>query len=599
MVYAGAVAGVAMAALPTRAFERFFPFWLRTFVRTRETGLALCALVIGILSGALVALIANAAQFLHEALFALPVDQRLSATVSIELWRALVFPVGGGFLLSAVVWLAGTRFKGRMADAIEANALHGGRLSIGGSLYITLQTFISNACGASVGLEAAYTQVCCALSSVLGRGLAARRADMRLLVACGAAGAISAAFGAPLAGAFYAFEVVLGAYAVASLVPVVASAIVASLVSGMIMHRHGPLPVLTDFNAATGAFFGHVFILGVICAFGSILLMQGVALAERIFSHRRAPVVLRPALGGLIVGGFGLVTPQVLGAGHGAFELNLMQSVPLGMLAGLIVLKGLASAISLGSGFRGGLFFASLLIGGLLGRLYAETATLYTPFNFPAGLAAIAGMAAFGTGVLGAPVSMTVLALEITGDFHVTAAALAASALSALIVRETFGYSFATWRFHLRGETIRGPHDVGWVRQLNVARLMRKDMRIVPADVTVAVARDMFPPGVTKQIVALDLLGRYAGIVLAADLSGASPDQAQQPVADLAGQRDVWLLPGMNIRETLDMFETSETDVLAVIDDAETRRVLGVVTESHALRRYGEELERRNREFSK
>ncbi len=588
-----------MAALPTQAFQRFFPFWLRTFVRTRESGIAISALVIGLVSGLLVGLIANAAQLMHEILFALPVEQRLSATFRIETWRALVVPVAGGFLLSLVVWLAGTRFKARMADAIEANALYGGRLSIGGSLYITLQTFISNAFGASVGLEAAYTQVCAALSSFMGRGLAARRSDMRLLVACGAAGAISAAFGAPLAGAFYAFEVVLGAYAVASLVPVVASAIVASLVSGMITHRHGPLPVISDFNAATGEFFGHIFILGVLCALGSILLMQGVALAERMFSHKKLPVVLRPALGGLIVGAFGLITPQVLGAGHGAFQQNLLQSVPLGMLAGVIVLKGLASAISLGSGFRGGLFFASLLLGGLLGRFYAETVTLYTPFNFPAGLAAIAGMAAFGTGVLGAPVSMTVLALETTGDFSVTAAALAGSALSALIVRESFGYSFATWRFHLRGETIRGPHDVGWVRQLNVARLMRKDVRTVPGDVTVAVAREMFPPGVAKQVVALDAQGRYIGLVLVADLAGAAPERAQQPVSELATQREAWLLPGMNIREALDVFEKSETDALAVIDDEQARRVLGLVTESHALRRYGEELERRNREFAK
>jgi CIC family chloride channel protein len=588
-----------MAALPTQAFERFFPFWLRTFVRTRESGIAISALVIGVISGVLVGLIANAAQLLHELLYALPQEQRLSAAFRVEPWRAIVIPVAGGLLLSLAVWLAGTRFKGRMADAIEANALYGGRLSIGGSLYITLQTFISNACGASVGLEAAYTQVCGALSSFMGRGLAARRSDMRLLVACGAAGAISAAFGAPLAGAFYAFEVVLGAYAVASLVPVVASAIVASIVSGMITHRHGPLPVITDFNAATGEFFGHIFVLGVLCAIGSILLMQGVAFAERVFSHKRLPVFMRPALGGLLVGACGLITPQVLGAGHGAFQMNLLQSVPLGMLAGVIVLKGLASAISLGSGFRGGLFFASLLLGGLLGRLYAETATLYTPFNFPAGLAAIAGMAAFGTGVLGAPVSMTVLALETTGDFSVTAAALAASALSALIVRESFGYSFATWRFHLRGETIRGPHDVGWVRQLNVARLMRKDVRTVPGDVTVAVAREMFPPGVTKQVVALDAQGRYAGIVLGADLSAAAPEQSQQAVTELASQRDAWLLPGMNIRETLDIFEKSETDALVVIDDEQTRRVLGLVSESHALRRYGEELERRNREFAR
>ncbi len=588
-----------MAALPTQTFERFLPHWMRTYVRARESGLAMAALVIGLVSGVLVGLIANAAQLLHEIFFALPLDQRLSATMRLDTWRALVVPVAGGFLLSLIAWIAGSRFKGRMADAIEANALHGGRLSIGGSLYITLQTFVSNSFGTSVGLEAAYTQVCAALSSFMGRGLAARRSDMRLLVACGAAGAISAAFGAPLAGAFYAFEVVLGAYAVASLVPVVASAIVASVVSGFVTYRHGPLPVITEFNAAPGEFFGHILMLGAICAAGSILLMKGVALAERIFSHRHLPEALRPALGGLIVGSFGLISPQVLGAGHGAFQLNLMHSVPLGMLAGVILLKGLASAISLGSGFRGGLFFASLLLGGLIGRLYAETATLYTPFYFPPGLAAIAGMAAFGTGVLGAPVTMTVLALETTGDFSVTAAALAASALAALIVRESFGYSFATWRFHLRGETIRGPHDVGWVRQLNVARLMRKDVRTLPGDVTIAVAREMFPPGTTKQVVALDGQQRYAGLVLTADLHGASADQAQTQVIEIAGQRNAKLLPGMNIRETLDAFEKSETDVLVVVDAEESGQVLGLVTESHALRRYGEELERRNREFAR
>jgi CIC family chloride channel protein len=166
-------------------------------------------------------------------------------------------------------------------------------------------------------------------------------------------------------------------------------------------------------------------------------------------------------------------------------------------------------------------------------------------------------------------------------------------------VRETFGYSFATWRFHLRGETIRGPHDVGWVRQLNVARLMRKDARTVPGDVTIGVAREMFPPGTTKQLIALDPQGRYAGLVLTADLHGAPPEQVQSPVIELAGQRQARLLPHMSIRETLDAFEKSETDVLVVIDDDVSRRVLGLVTESHALRRYGEELERRNREFAR
>ena len=588
-----------MTELRSLAFERFFPLWLRTFVRAREAGLVVIALATGALSGVLVGLIANGAQWAHEFFFLLPLDKHLSASDRVDAWRVLSVPVAGGLILAGLVYFVGNRLKSRMADAIEANALHGGRLSIGGSLYITAQTFISNACGASVGLEAAYTQICAAVSSFFGRGLAARRSDMRLLVACGAAGAISAAFGAPLAGAFYAFEVVLGAYTVASLVPVVASAIVANLVASRITFRHDPLPAIAEFNAATGEFFVHVFILGVLCAFASILLMQGVAVAERMFGHKRLPMFLRPALGGLIVGVFALFTPQVLAAGHGAFYLNLTTSVPLGMLAAVIVLKALASAVSLGAGFRGGLFFAALLLGGLIGRLYADALTLYTPFAFPAALAAIAGMAAFGTGVLGAPVTMTVLALETTGDFSVTAAALAACAVSALIVRETFGYSFATWRFHLRGETIRGPHDVGWLRQLNVARLMRTDVRTLPGDTTIAAARDMFPLGMAREMVVIDGQGRYAGLLLGADLHAAPAHSAEEPVLSLASHRGAWLLPGMTIREAIDSFETNEADVLAVVDEGEGRQLLGLVSEAYALRRYGEELERRNREFAR
>ena len=588
-----------MAALPSDKSDRFLPHWMRTFVRARESGLAIAGLVVGLVSGVLVGLIANGAQLAHEILFNLGPDERLSAQMHLEPLRALVVPVTGGLLLALVVWLFGARLKDQMADAIEANALQGGRLRLGGSLYITVQTFISNACGASVGLEAAYTQVCGALASVLGRGLAARRSDMRLLVACGAAGAIAAAFGAPLAGAFYAFEVVLGAYAVASLVPVMTSAIVASFAVNLVAHQHGPLPVMAEFHAPVGAFFGHVMILGALCALGAILLMQGVAWAERLFSHKRLPVFLRPALGGLLVGGFGLITPQVLGAGHGAFQLNLTQSVPLAMLAGVLVLKGVASAISLGSGFRGGLFFASLLIGGLLGRFYAEGVSQLTPYAFPAGLAAITAMAAFGTGVLGAPISMSVLALEMTGDFSVTVAALAASVLSALIVRETFGYSFATWRFHLRGEAIRGPHDVGWIRDLNVARLMSKDLRTLPADVSMGVARDMFPSGTTRQMMVVDGQGRYVGLIPSESLHGAPEARAHQPVSELVGQQEIFLLPDMNIREALDLFEKAETDVLAVLDGNDSRQLVGLVTESHALRRYGEALERRNREFAR
>ena len=146
------------------------------------------------------------------------------------------------------------------------------------------------------------------------------------------------------------------------------------------------------------------------------------------------------------------------------------------LLTTTILLKVMASAISLGSGFRGGLFFASLMLGALVGQLYSVVLTVPFPdLALQPGTAAIAALAALGTGVLGAPVSMICLALEITGDFSVTVGAVVASSVCALIVRELFGYSFATWRFHLRGEVIRGPQDVGWVQQLSASSLMRAD----------------------------------------------------------------------------------------------------------------------------
>ena len=568
---------------------------MRAFVRARETGIALAALVIGAASGVLVAGMSQISQYVHILLFGLDMDERLSIASRVDWFRAFPALIGGGLLIWLLGRLAGRRLEGRLFDAIEANALHGGRLSLPGSLYITVQTMISNGCGASVGLEAAYTQICSAVASFIGRGLAARRADMRLLVGCGAAGAIAAAFGAPLAGAFYAFEVVLGAYSVASLVPVVASAVVGSSVAG-ILAEHVYLITPGKLETVSGLQFGHVLAIAGFCTAASVALMQAVAKAESIFAAKRLSPISRLVIGGAIVAALGLVTPQVLGAGHGALQLDLIERLPLRWLLLIIALKSLASSISLGAGFRGGLFFASLLLGALIGLSYSAALGMVSPFHFDPVMAAIAGMAAMGTGVIGAPVTMTVLALESTGDFSITVGALVASAITALVVRESFGYSFATWRFHLRGETIRGPHDVGWMRDMKVARLMTKDVRTISADLTVAAARDILTSEALKQAVAIDDKGEYVGILTVADVLGTTPDMLTLRVGTLAQGQHLFLISDMNVREAIDMFKKGEVDALAVVHSMSNRQPIGLLTEAHALRRYGEQLERRNRD---
>ena len=154
-------------------------------------------------------------------------------------------------------------------------------------------------------------------------------------------------------------------------------------------------------------------------------------------------------------------------------HLDLTAKLGIGALVFLILTKSAASVISLGFGFRGGLFFASLYLGSLLGRLFAVVLDTYAGASLDPTAASLVGMGAVAVAIVGGPLTMSFLVLETTGDFGLTAATLTASIIASLIVRETFGYSFSTWRLHLRGETIRSAHDVGWLRTLTAGRMMR------------------------------------------------------------------------------------------------------------------------------
>ena len=573
------------------------PTSLRALVRARESSIVLLGGIIGAFAGLVVAAMSAAVELMHKLLFAVPPGQRLSALPSLSPYYAVLVPLAGG-LVFGLGLLALARFRPvREVDPIEANALHGGRMSLRGSLIVAAQTVWSSGVGASVGLEAGYTQLASGLASWIGRAFRLRRRDLRVLVGCGAAGAIAGAFGAPLAGAFYAFELVIASYSVASLAPVGAAALFGYLVANLFdPARLGfEMPFVMQ---VTGYDIAIAAAVGLAAAGVGVALMRGVGLCEALLGRLGIKPAWRPPIGGAIVGLLALVSPQVLSSGHGAIHLAGMMQSPLRMIMLLFALKAIASIVSLGTGFRGGLFFASLLLGALAGRILAEG----LDFMFPAlgldpHIYAIIGMGALSVSVIGGPLTMTFIALESTGDLWLTTAVLIAVIISAQVTRETFGYSFATWRFHLRGETIRSAADVGWIRELNVRRMMRADVRTVPAHTTLARFRMVFPLGSTGQVVALNEDKSYAGIVLVAEAHEPEHEEAT-PVRDIAHAKDTVLLPNMTVKEAVATFDTAEAEALAVVEARDKRIVIGLLTESHALRRYSEELELRRRELT-
>jgi CIC family chloride channel protein len=324
--------------------------------------------------------------------------------------------------------------------------------------------------------------------------------------------------------------------------------------------------------------------------------MRGVALCETLLAKAAIWPPLRPALGGLAVGLLALLTPQVMSSGHGAVHFAGFVSIPITVIATMFILKAIASILSLGSGFRGGLFFATLFLGALGGHLFAAGFDMIWPgLKLEPNVYAIVGMSALSASVIGGPLTMSFIALESTGNLWLTTAVLVAVIISTQITRELFGYSFATWRLHLRGETIRSAADVGWIRDLTALRLMRPELANVIADMEIGEFRRKFPLGSKTQVIAVDAAGRYVGLALVAEAH--APDL--EPTRSLIGilhHRDVVLHPAMNIQEAIAVFDAAEAESLAVVEPGEERRPIGILTEAHAMRRYAEESERHRRE---
>jgi chloride channel protein, CIC family len=316
-----------------------------------------------------------------------------------------------------------------------------------------------------------------------------------------------------------------------------------------------------------------------------------------LFTRLRVKPALRPMCGGAAVGLLAMISPQVMSSGHGALHLTGIFKLPLATIALIFVLKSLASMVSLGSGFRGGLFFASLLLGALGGQLFALGLGAILPgLHIDPDSYAIIGMCALSVSVIGGPLTMTFIALETTGDLWLTTAVVIAAIIAMQVTREFFGYSFATWRFHLRGETIRSAADVGWIRDLTVAQMMRADVRTTPVESPIPTFREAFPLGSTNQAIAVDEDGRYAGMIIVAEAHAAELS-ATASLRDILHHSDHMLLSQMTAQEAVAAFDRYEAEALAVVDSLERRQVTGLLSEAHALRRYSDASERQRREL--
>ena len=183
-------------------------------------------------------------------------------------------------------------------------------------------------------------------------------------------------------------------------------------------------------------------------------------------------------------------------------------------------------------------------------------------------VAMLTGMATLGVAIVGGPLTMSFLVLEMTRNVDVTAVVLAGCIVTSICVRFMFGHSFSTWRLHLRGETIRSANDVGWLRNLTVERLMRSDVGKVPSTTTIAAMRREFALGSRPGIVIVNNADEYVGLVLLPDLFSSDLDTIADEiqVIELARLTEIVLIPEMNVKSAMAVFDEAEAEMLAVVE---------------------------------
>ncbi|MER5674123.1 chloride channel protein [Pseudonocardia alni] len=396
-------------------------------------------------------------------------------------WFLLVAPVLGGLVYGPLVQRFAPEARGHgVPEVMLAVARRGGRIPATVAAVKALASGICIGTGGSVGREGPIVQIGSALGSAIGQWLRVPATRLVLMVACGAAGGISATFDAPISGVVFGLELILRSFSAEAFGVLVISSVVANVVAEVIAGDRAIL-TLPHFDLGSPAQLPLYALLGLLAgllgwAFARILY----AVEDACDAVWRGPEWLRPAVGGLLLGALLLALPQMYGVGYPVLEAAIGGRYVVGFLLLLVVGKILASSLTIGIGGSGGVFAPSLFVGGTAGTAFGyAAAALFPALDLHPGAFGLVGMAAVFAGAAHAPITAVLIVFELTGDYALIlplmAAVVLATGLSNLVSRDNI-YTLKLLRrgIDLAADT---PTDEA-LRRVVVAQVMR------PADGT-------------------------------------------------------------------------------------------------------------------
>ncbi len=511
-------------------------------------------------------------------------------------WTVVLIPVLGGLMVGLITHFGvGEERHHGVAGIMESVALSGGRLRYRRIPAKSVASALSIGSGASVGPEDPSVQIGANLGSLLGQYLHMSDERMRTLVASGAAAAIAAAFNAPIAGVFFALEIVLGEVGGSGLGMIVVASVVSSVFTQAVSGAQPAFRVPAyAFNSVWELPF--YLVLGLLAgpvAAGYVRLLYAM---QDLFRILRLPRWLKPALAGLAVGTVGLFLPQIFGVGYGTIEQILGgQVVSAGLLLALLAAKMVLTPVSIGGGFMGGVFAPSLFIGATLGGAYGLLAgRLFPGLNIAEPAFAMVGMAAVLAGAVHSPLTAILLLFEMTHDYRIILPLMFAVAVSLLIAQVFQRDSVYTLGLARKGIRLNRGRDVEVLQAITVAEVMEPDLLTLQESTSLKEASDLFARTRRHGLPVTDEKGSLVGIFTVQDLDRAlTGDKKLKTVGDACTRQLVVVYPDEAIGAALRRMSQRDLGRLPVVARDDPRHLLGVLRRADVIRSYEIALARR------
>lgn len=513
-------------------------------------------------------------------LFGNPADLIASHVAGLAWWQVLTVPSLGGLAIGLFTYnvMPGKLPQG-VADVMAASALRGGRMSFREGMAAAGVSIASIGCGASVGREGPIVHLGATFASKAAQHLHLTPSLTKTLLGCGVAAGIASAFNAPIAGVFFALEVVVGHYGITAFSPIVISSVIGTVITRL--HIGNDAAFVLPPQQVTSFWELPAFILlGIVCAVAALGLMKGIAVVQ--FVHERLKIApwLRPALAGLVVGAVALHLPEVLGVGYEATDNALKGSYELHLVILLALAKGFATVICLGSGFGGGIFSPSLVLGAMVGSAFGLIAVgVFPDLGSSTSVYALLAMAAVAACTLGAPISTIIMVFELTTDYGITFALMVTVAIASLLCRQLHWPSFFTWQLLKRGIDLDARHDQGLLASRTVNEVMRPEVVTVDMDADLGRLKAEFLHR-HLPIFVVDSERRLVGSIHFEDLADAAFEQEEagpKSARDLVHRLPRALRPEDDLERALRLCESEHEEHMPVVKDDISMQVIAEV----------------------